>query len=81
MLHVFGSICPYEKLMYGSENPFLRDFPDQMRAIRKAAEEHGYEPISEDDLEGIMGKNAARLYDIDTEDYSEANRPEGSEDQ
>ncbi len=81
MLHVFGSICPYEKLMYGSENPFLRDFPDQMRSIREAAEEHGYEPISEDDLEGIMGKNAARLYDINTEEFSEANRPKGSEDQ
>lgn len=69
MLHVFGSLAPYEKLMYGSENPFITTFPPLMRNLISWAEENSYESITRDELDGIMGMNAARIYGIDLSQF------------
>lgn len=60
----FGILCSYDKLLYGSENPWMVSFLKTMKNINKIAEEKGLPRISEEDLKKILGENAKKLYKI-----------------
>lgn len=60
----FRILCSFDKLLYGSENSHTRTFPSIIRNLNERAEENGYPAIPDGDMEKIMWRNAARLYNI-----------------
>jgi predicted TIM-barrel fold metal-dependent hydrolase len=65
-LKTFGTICGYDKLVFGSENSHTHMAPQMMRDLNKLAGKLAIDPISDADMEKIMWRNAARLWKIDT---------------
>jgi len=52
--------------MFGSENGFCDPGPfiRYMRNLNSHAERYGLREIEDEDLDGILGDNAARLYKV-----------------
>lgn len=65
MMVDFGSLCSFDKMLYGSSNVFFRTYPRVIRSLNGMAERYGLPPIPETDLRKIMGENACRLWKID----------------
>ncbi|HEV2284206.1 MAG TPA: amidohydrolase family protein [bacterium] len=65
MLVDFGALCSFDRLLYGSSNPFFRTYPKVIRSLNGIADRYGLPPIPEADLRKIMGENACRLWKID----------------
>jgi len=73
-LKLFGRLCGYEKLVYGSENAFTMFSPDMMRNLNKQAAIVNDDPIPDAEMEKILWKNAARLWKIDPATLKTASR-------
>ena len=73
-LKLFGRLCGFDKVVYGSENAFTAFAPDMMRSLNKQAAIVRDDPIAQADMEKIMWKNAARLWKIDTSRLEAARR-------
>lgn len=65
IIHDFGCLNPFDKLLYGSENPFMTKFHKTLMDINRTARQYGYPEIPEPELEKILGLNAVRLYKLD----------------
>jgi predicted TIM-barrel fold metal-dependent hydrolase len=65
MMVDFGSLCSFDKMLYGSSNPFLRTYPQVIRSLNGLADRHGLPRVRDADLRKIMGENACRLWQID----------------
>lgn len=65
LIHDFGCVNSWDRLLYGSENPFMRTFHKTVMSINEVAAEIGMPEIPQDALERILGGNACRLYRID----------------
>ena len=65
-LKLFGRLCGFDKLVYGSENAFTTFAPDMMRNLNKQAAIVRDDPIPDAEMEKILWKNAARLWKIET---------------
>ncbi len=53
------------RVLYGSENVCTTSFPAVYRKVNDVAERLGLPVISDEEMAGIMGANAARLYKIE----------------
>jgi predicted TIM-barrel fold metal-dependent hydrolase len=65
MLVDFGSICSFDKMLYGSENPFFQTYPKVLRSLNSFADRYGLPRIPDGAMRKIMGENACRLWQID----------------
>lgn len=65
MIVDFGALCSFDKMLYGSSNPFLRTYPRVIRSLNGIADRYGLPQIPEAGLRKIMGGNACRLWKID----------------
>jgi predicted TIM-barrel fold metal-dependent hydrolase len=65
LLHDYGSLCPFEKLLYGSENPLMASSLAMFRELDAAADRCGLPRIDPAAVRLILGENALRLYQID----------------
>lgn len=61
----FGAMCSFERLVYGSENPFLTTYPNIIKGINEVAERYDLPKVPEKAIEQIMGENAIRLYKLE----------------
>lgn len=61
----FRVLCSFEKLLYGSENAYTATFPTKIRGLNDVAEKLGFEKLSDEDMEHLTWRNAARLFKID----------------
>ncbi len=66
MMVDFGSLCSFDKMLYGSGNMFLHTYPKVMRSLDSVADRYGLPRIPEEAMTKIMGENACRLWKIDT---------------
>ena len=64
IIHDFGCLNSFDKLLYGSENPFMRTYPKVIATINDHVPA-GYPKIPDDAIEQILGGNALRLYKLD----------------
>ncbi|MGJ0203453.1 amidohydrolase family protein [Leucobacter sp. gxy201] len=64
IIHDFGCLNPYDKLLYGSENPFSTGYLDTIRNLDRIGKEMGLPGISDENLAKILGENARSLYKI-----------------
>lgn len=61
----FEYMCGFDRLMYGSENPWTATFAKTVLNVNKIAEELGIRfRIKDEDLKKVMGENACRVYRI-----------------
>lgn len=66
IIHNFGCLNPWERLLYGSENPFMATFHRTVMSINDVADKLDMPRIPEKAIEMIMGGNACRIYGIET---------------
>ncbi|MFH1821338.1 MAG: amidohydrolase family protein [Methanobacteriota archaeon] len=65
MMRKFEYMCGYERLLYGSENPWTATFTKTVMGINKIAEEKGIKfKVRDEDMKKIMGENAKKVYKI-----------------
>jgi|GEM_PF-934348 len=74
MLVDFGSLCSFDKMLYGSGNMFLQTYPKVMRSLDTAADQYGLPRIPQEAMRKIMGENACRLWQIDAAKMGRAPR-------
>jgi len=64
IVHDFGCLNSYDKLFYGSENPFIAGYLDTIKNLDRIGKEMGMPGMRDEDIEKILGLNAKRLYRI-----------------
>jgi predicted TIM-barrel fold metal-dependent hydrolase len=74
MIHDFGCLNSFERLLYGSENPFMATLHKTVADINTTARHFSLPEIPEEDLVNILGGNAVRLYKLNV---SSLGRPVG----
>jgi len=60
----FGTVCGYDKLLYGSENSHTTVYPAMMAGLNDVAARLGLPQFAPADMEKIMWRNTARLWKI-----------------
>jgi predicted TIM-barrel fold metal-dependent hydrolase len=65
MLVDFGSLCSFDRMLYGSANPFFHSYPKVLRSLNGLADRYGLPRIPDPAMEKIMGANACQLWQID----------------
>ncbi|MFA5490924.1 MAG: amidohydrolase family protein, partial [Candidimonas sp.] len=65
IIHDFGCVNSWDRLLYGSENPFMSTFHKTILSINDVADEIGMPRLPIEAIEKIVGGNACRLYGID----------------
>lgn len=63
---LFGRLCGYDKLLYGSENSHTKSGAELILGLNDFAEKNGEDRIPQEEMEKVLWKNAARLWKIDT---------------
>ncbi len=65
IIHDFGCVNSWDRLLYGSENPFMSTFHKTILSINDVAREINMPELPEEAIEKILGGNACSLYKID----------------
>jgi uncharacterized protein len=65
IIHDFGCLNSYDRLLYGSENPFMATLHKSVMTINEVARRYDFPEIPESELAKILGGNALRLYKLD----------------
>jgi len=65
IIHDFGCMNSYDRLLYGSENPFTASLHRTIMSINETARKYQWAQIPEEEIAKIMGGNAVRLYKLD----------------
>jgi uncharacterized protein len=65
MMVDFGSLCSFDRMLYGSGNMFLRTYPKIIGSLDAVADRYGLPRIPQEAMRKIMGGNACRLWKID----------------
>jgi len=64
-LKKFEYMCSFDRLLYGSENPWTGTFTKTIKNLNNIAEERGIRfKISNEDIKKILGENAKKPYKI-----------------
>jgi predicted TIM-barrel fold metal-dependent hydrolase len=61
-MHKFDNLCGLDRLLYGSENPWITSFVKTMKNINKIAQKRDLPKINDEDMNKIMGENAIKLF-------------------
>jgi predicted TIM-barrel fold metal-dependent hydrolase len=72
IIHDFGCMNSYDRLLYGSENPFMAQFHKTVMSINDVARRLDSSVIPDRELEKVMGVNAVRLYKLDAKKIGRA---------
>lgn len=74
MLDLGRQLIGAERILYGSEHSLCspREFTGELKNINKFAEVQAITPFTDEEINGMLGLNAARVYQIEPKKYAPA---------